>query len=59
MYVHSNQLDTDARVTGDGRTDSYYTNGSGYADVYFYASESATGDQITVTVGPATRDATL
>jgi len=27
--------------------------------VYFYASESATGDQITVTVGPATRDATL
>ena len=59
VYVHSNQPDTDARVTGDGRTDSYYTNGSGYADVYFYAGESAAGDEITVTVGPATCDTTL
>ena len=54
VYVNSNQPDTDARVTGYGKTASYYTNSSGYADVYFYASESAAGDQVTVTVGRAT-----
>src|SRR5450755_1182783 len=59
VYVHSNQPDTDATVTGDGKTASYYTNGSGYADVYFYASESAAGDRVTVTVGPATCHTTL
>lgn len=59
VYVNSNQPDKDARVTGDGKTTSYYTNGSGYADVYFYASESAAGDQLTVTVGPATCYASL
>lgn len=59
VYVKSNQPDTDATVTGDGKMASYYTNSSGYADVYLYASESATGDQVTVTVGPATCYATL
>lgn len=54
VYVHSNQPDTDATVTGDGKRASYYTNSSGYADVYFYAGESAVGGRITVTVGPAT-----
>lgn len=59
VYVNSNQPDTDATVTSDGKTASYYTNSSGYADVYFYASQSAAGDQVTVTVGPATCYATL
>jgi hypothetical protein len=59
VYVHSNQPDTDAKVTGDGKAASYYTNSSGYADVYFYAGESAAGDQLTVKVGPATCYTTL
>jgi hypothetical protein len=59
VYVHSNQPDTKATVTGDGTTDSYYTSSSGYADVYFHASESAAGDRITVTVGRATCYTTL
>ena len=59
VYVNSNQPDTDATVTGDGMSASYYTSSSGYADVYFYASQSAAGDQITVTVGPATCHTTL
>ena len=57
--VNSNQPDTDVTVTGDGKTASYYTNSSGYADVYFYASESAAGDQVTVTVSSATCYTTL
>jgi hypothetical protein len=59
VYVSSNQPDTDATVTGDGKTANYYTNSSGYADVYFYAGETAVGDQVTVKVGPATCYATL
>jgi hypothetical protein len=54
VYVHSNQPHRDTKVTGDGKTAAYYTNSSGYADVYFYAAESAAGDQLTITVGPAT-----
>jgi hypothetical protein len=59
VYVNSNQPDTNATVIGDGKTASYYTNSVGYADVYFYASDSAAGDQVNVTVGPATCYATL
>ena len=59
VYVDSNQADTDATVTGDGKTASYRTNSSGYADVYFHANESAAGDQVTVTVGRATCYTTL
>jgi hypothetical protein len=59
VYVHSNQPHRDATVSGAGRTASYYTNGSGYADVYFYASRSDAGDQINVRVGSARCSATL
>jgi hypothetical protein len=59
VYVESNQPDRDARVTGDGKTASYYTNSSGYADVYFYAGRSAEGDKITVEVGSARCSTTL
>jgi hypothetical protein len=59
VYIHSNQPDQDATVTGAGRTASYYTNGSGYADVYFYATRSAAGDQINVQVGSARCSTTL
>ena len=54
VYVSSNQPNTDATVAGDGKRVSYYTNSSGYADVYLYASEAAAGDRLTVTVGRAT-----
>lgn len=59
VYVHSNQPDTEATVTGAGRSASWYTNSSGYADVYFDAGRSAAGDQVTVRVGAATCHATL
>ena len=59
MYVESNQPDQDATVSGDGKTASYYTNSSGYADVYFYAGPSATGDSVSVEVGNATCSTTL
>lgn len=59
VYVRSDEPDTDAIVTGAGRTASYHTNSSGYADVYLRATEAAAGDRITVTVGPATCSATL
>jgi hypothetical protein len=53
VYVHSNQPDEYASVTGAGKTYGYDTNGSGYADVYFYASQSDAGDAINVQVGAA------
>jgi hypothetical protein len=53
VYVHSNQPDQYATVTGAGHTYGYYTNSSGYVDVYFYASRSDAGDQISVQVGSA------
>ncbi len=59
MYVESNQPDEDATVRGDGKTASYYTNSSGYADVYFYAGPSAAGDAVSVEVGDATCSTTL
>lgn len=59
VYIHSNQPDRDATVTGAGRSASYYTNSSGYADVYFYASRSDAGDEISVQVGSARCSTTL
>jgi phosphatidylserine/phosphatidylglycerophosphate/cardiolipin synthase-like enzyme len=46
--------DVDATATADGHSHSYYTNSSGYADIYLYAPESAAGDRVTVTAGSAT-----
>jgi hypothetical protein len=48
VYVHSNQPNQRATVTG-----------AGYADVYFYASQSAVGDQINVQVGTASCSTSL
>ena len=59
VNVESNQPDQDATVSGDGKTASYYTNSSGYADVYFYAGPSAAGDSVSVEVGDATCSTTL
>jgi len=60
VYVESNQPDRSVTVTGSGgRTASYYTNSSGYADVYFYAGRSAAGEQVTVRVGGASCSTTL
>jgi len=59
VYVESNQPDQDATVSGDGKTASYYTNSSGYADVYFYAGPSAAGDSVSIEVGDATCSTTL
>jgi hypothetical protein len=59
VYIESNQPDQDATVSGDGKTASYYTNSSGYADVYFYARPSAAGDSVSVEVGHATCSTTL
>lgn len=59
VYVHSNQPNQYASVTGAGQTDGYETDDSGYADVYFYASSSDAGDEITVHVGSAHCSSTL
>jgi hypothetical protein len=59
VYVNSNRPHADARVAGAGKTADYSTNSSGYADVYFYASKSAAGDRLTITVGPAVCHAAL
>ena len=59
VYVSSNQPDTKATVTGAGTSASWYTDSSGYADVYFHAGRSAAGDQVTVRVGAATCHAPL
>ena len=59
MYVHSNQPDQYATVTGAGHTDGYDTDDSGYADVYFYATRSDAGDEISVQVGSARCSTTL
>jgi hypothetical protein len=52
IYVHSNQPDhTVTASASNGKSHSYYTNSSGYADVYLYADP---GDSVRVTVGAAT-----
>jgi len=58
VYVQG-PADVDATATADGRSDSYYTNSSGYADIYLYAPESAAGDAVRVTAGSATCTGTL
>jgi hypothetical protein len=52
VYVHSNQPDEDATASGDGDSWSYYTNSSGYSDIYLNGPPP--GTLITVTVGGAT-----
>jgi hypothetical protein len=59
VYLNSNQPDKWASVTGAGQTAGYYTDNSGYADVYFYASRSDAGDTINVQVGSARCSTTL
>jgi hypothetical protein len=59
VYVSSNQPSERVTVSGAGTSASWYTDDSGNADVYFYASRSAAGDQVTVRVGAATCYATL
>ena len=53
VYVHSNQPRQTVTVTdAAGRSASYHTDSSGYADVYFRAPASAAGETVTVTPGP-------
>jgi len=59
VYVYSNQPDATVTVSGGGETRSWHTNSSGYADVFFYASQSAADERITVRVGAATCSTTL
>jgi hypothetical protein len=59
VYVHSNQPDAKVTVTGAGTSASWYTDASGYADVYFHAGASAAGAVVTVRVGGATCRTTL
>jgi hypothetical protein len=60
VYVHSNQPDQTVTVTdADGHSDSWHTDASGYADVYFKSGGDAPGRQITARVGPASCSATL
>ncbi|HYB25595.1 MAG TPA: phospholipase D-like domain-containing protein [Solirubrobacteraceae bacterium] len=60
VYVHSNQPDATATVTGSaGATGSYHTDAAGYADIYLKAPASAAGQSISVHVGEATCIGTL
>jgi hypothetical protein len=60
VYVHSNQPSETVTVSdGSGRTASYHTDASGYADVYFKAPASSAGETVIVHVGPATCQTTL
>ncbi len=60
VYVHSNQPDQKATVTdAEGHSDSWYTDSSGYADVYFKTGGPAPGRQVTVHVGSARCSTTL
>jgi hypothetical protein len=58
--VHSNQPEATATVTdSSGTTDSYRTDQTGYADIYFKAPASAAGQRLTVHVGQAACTGTL
>jgi phosphatidylserine/phosphatidylglycerophosphate/cardiolipin synthase-like enzyme len=60
VYVHSNQPGQTVTVTdATGSSANYHTDSSGYADVYFRAPASATGETVTVHAGPATCHAKL
>ena len=54
VYVHSNQASQTVTVTGPGgRTATWHTDASGYADVYLNAGSDAAGQMITARVGNA------
>ncbi len=62
VYVRSNQPDQTVTVTVTdpaGHADSWHTDATGSADVYFRAGGQSPGDPITVRVGGATCSATL
>jgi hypothetical protein len=60
VYVHSNQPNATVTVTdASGRTATWHTDPSGYADVYFHAPADAMGETITARVGSAYCQATL
>jgi hypothetical protein len=55
VYVHSDEPDRTVTVTDAyGHSDSWHTDGSGYADVYFKAGGYAPGRRVTARVGQAT-----
>ena len=54
VYVNSNRPETNVTVTdAAGHSDSWHTNSSGDADVYFHAGSDAAGQTITARVGDA------
>ena len=58
--VHSNQPSQTVTVTdAGGRTATWHTDASGYADVYLNAGSDASGDTITARVGNASCQGTL
>ena len=60
VYVHSNQPDQSVTVTDAyGHSDTWHTDASGYADVYFKPGGSAPGRRITARVGQASCSTTL
>jgi hypothetical protein len=60
VYVHSNQPAQTVTVTDTaGRSASWHTDASGYADVYFRAPATAAGETVTARVGGATCQTTL
>ena len=60
VYVHSNQPDQAVTVTdSSGHSDTWHTDGSGYADVYFKAGGYAPGREVTARVGRARCSTTL
>jgi hypothetical protein len=55
VYVRSNQPGDRVTVTdSSGRRASWHTDSTGYADVYFKAPSSASGETVTAHVGTAT-----
>jgi hypothetical protein len=60
VYVHSNQRDQPVTVTDAyGHSDTWHTDASGYADVYFKSGGYASGRRITARVGLASCSGTL
>jgi hypothetical protein len=60
VYVRSNQPDRAVTVTdAAGHSDTWHTNGAGYADVFFHAGGVVPGRRITARVGTASCSTTL
>jgi hypothetical protein len=60
VYVHSTQPRQTVTVTdAAGRSATWHTDASGYADVYFHAAADAAGETITAHVGGASCQTTL